>query len=128
MTDLSTRTLIRVLPYDAGLLERLLAAVPYYRRTVMPAGAIRGLDRDTPQAGVLNLLVAHARMDDATAAAMTRAVVANATALERLNPLFRGLEDLIGELRRLGAGRLAGEGAALHAGTASAFRALGFPP
>ncbi len=97
MTELSARILIRVLPYDAGLLERVLAAVPYYRRAVMPRGAIRGLDRDLAQAGVLNLLVTHARMDERAVAAMTRAVAANAATLERLNPLFRGLDDLIRE-------------------------------
>jgi len=128
MTDLSTRTLIRVLPYDAGLLERLLAAVPYYRRTVMPAGALRGHDRDTPQAGVLNLLVTHARVEERAVGAMTRGIVAHAGSLETLNPLFRGLLDLIGELKTRGAARIAGGGAELHPGAAGTYRALGFAP
>jgi hypothetical protein len=97
MTALSERTAIRVLPYDGGELDRLLAAVPYYRRAIMPAGAIRGLDHDLPQAGVLNLLVAHARMDDRAVADMRGAIARHAAALERLNPLFRGLPALLAE-------------------------------
>lgn len=128
MTDLSRRVLVRVLRYDAGMLERVLAAVPYYRRTVMPPGAIRGLERDLPQAGVLNLLVTHARMDARAVAAVARAVATGAASLERLNPLFRGLDDLIAEMRRDGAARVAGSDAALHAGAASAYLAQGFAP
>lgn len=128
MTDLSTRTLIRVLPYDAGLLDRLLAAVPYYRRVVMPRGALRGLEHDLPQAGVLNLLVTHARREERAVADLTRAIVGHASALERRNPLFRGLGELFDELRRDGAARLAMGNAALHAGAANAYRALGFAP
>ena len=97
MTELSERTRVRVLPYDAGDLERLLAAVSYYRRTVMPRGAIRGLDRDLPQAGVLNLLVTHARTAERAVADMVGAIAAHAAALERLNPLFRGLSGLLAE-------------------------------
>jgi uncharacterized protein len=88
MTELDARTAIRILPYGRGQLERLLAAVPYYRRAVMRKGALRGLAEDATQIGVLNLLVAHARVGDAAAASIARAVAANATELGTLNPLF----------------------------------------
>ena len=42
MTELAQRVALRVLPYGAGELELVLAAVAYYRRTVMRRGAIRG--------------------------------------------------------------------------------------
>src|SRR5579885_1124532 len=100
MTALSQRILVRVLPYGAGELERLLAAIPYYRATVMPRGAIRGLDADLRQAGVLNLLVTHARIEARVVAAVARAIATNAAALGRLNPLFSGLDALVREVRR----------------------------
>jgi TRAP-type uncharacterized transport system substrate-binding protein len=48
-----------VLPYRPGELEAVIKAVPYYGRTVLRAGAIRGLDADLPQIAVLNVLVTH---------------------------------------------------------------------
>ncbi len=105
MTELCRRIPVRVLPYDPGALERVLAAVPAYRRAVVPAAAIPGLGHDVAQPGVLNLLVASARMDPAIVAAMAQAIAANAAAIERLNPLFRGLGDLIEAWQTTGAGQ-----------------------
>jgi TRAP-type uncharacterized transport system substrate-binding protein len=85
------------LPHPPGALERVLAAVPSYRRAVMERGAVIGLEHDLPQVGVLNLLVAHARLDGGIAAAAANAIAANAPLLAQLNPLFRGLDRLIGE-------------------------------
>ncbi|HUZ74646.1 MAG TPA: TAXI family TRAP transporter solute-binding subunit [Stellaceae bacterium] len=118
MTELCRRTAVRVLPYGPGRLERVLAAVPFYRRCVMPAGAIPGLALDLPQIGVLNVLVAHARLGDDRAAAMARAIVAHAAALERLNPLFGGLGRLCATF---GADGVPG----LHSGAARAYGAPG---
>jgi hypothetical protein len=99
MTALSQHVAVRVLPHPQGALERVLAAVPFYRRAIMERGAVLGLDHDVPQVGVLNLLVAHARLDGRIAAAATNAIAANAALLAQLNPLFRGLDRLIGERR-----------------------------
>jgi len=97
MTELSERAAIRVLPYAAGQLDRLLAAVPYYRAAVMRKGALRGLDADVAQAGVLNQLVAHARLPDAIVQRGARAIGAAAHELAALNPLFAGLDTLLRE-------------------------------
>src|SRR5260370_7840587 len=65
MTDLAQRIALRVLPYWSGELEAVMRAVPYYRRTVMRAGAIRGLEADLPQVAVVNVLVTHQRVPHA---------------------------------------------------------------
>jgi TRAP transporter TAXI family solute receptor len=65
MTELAQRVWLRVLPYEPAELEAVLRAVPYYRRTVMRAGAIRGLEADLPQVAVVNVLVTHRRLADA---------------------------------------------------------------
>ncbi len=62
MTALAARVLLRVLPYAPADLDTVLRAVPFYRRTVMRKGAIRGLDADVAQAAVVNVLVTHARV------------------------------------------------------------------
>jgi uncharacterized protein len=115
MTALSERVALRVLPYGAGRLERLLAAIPAYKRVVMRAGAFPGHDRDVAQIGVLNLLVVHARRAEAEVGALARAVATNTATLARLNPLFDGLGALLAELGASG----------LHPGAARAYRALG---
>ena len=128
MTELSARAAIRVLPYDAGQLEHVLAKVPYYRRAVMRKGALRGLEHDIAQIGVLNLLVAPPRLGDGTVAAAARAIAANALELARLNPLFDGLNGLLQEMRLRGEAALAAGGAALHPGAAQAYRGMGLLP
>ena len=44
MTELDRRIELRVLPYPAGALDAVLSAVPFYRRTIMRRGVLRGLD------------------------------------------------------------------------------------
>jgi TRAP transporter TAXI family solute receptor len=125
MSELSQRIDIRVLPYAAGQLEAVLSAVPFYRRTVMRKDALRGLDADVAQAAVVNVLVAHARLDDATAGAVARTIVAARDELPRLDPLFAGLADLFAPLRSEGAAALEFGGVKLHPGALAAYRELG---
>lgn len=128
MTELCARTPIKVLPFADGTLDPLLAAVPYYRRTVMRKGALRGLDADVDQPAVVNVLVTHARASDAVAQAVTAAIVANAEELGRLNPLFAGLDRLIRDLAAGGRAQLEFGGVALHAGALRAYRDAGLLP
>ena len=84
----------------------------------MPRGALRGLDADTAQPGVLNLLVTSAGADEAIVAACARAIATNAAELARLNPLFAGLSELFADLASS-----TGE-ARFHDGAARAYREL----
>ena len=72
MTDLAERVGLCVLPYERDELERVMQAVPDYRRTVMRKGAIRGLDADLPQVAVVNVLVSHGRVPEAMVCADRR--------------------------------------------------------
>ncbi len=125
MTALSERCDVRVLPYGAGALDTLLRAVPFYRRTVMRKGAIRGLDADVAQAAVVNVLVTHARVADATVQAVTSAILAAREELPRLNALFNGLGELFVPLRAEGAQALEFGGVTLHPGALAAYREAG---
>src|SRR5205823_5537347 len=69
---------------------------------VMRAGALRGLVADVAQVAVVNVLVTHARVPDATVRDLVAAILANAGELGRRNPLFVGLADLFEPLRGLG--------------------------
>ena len=125
MTALSDQHDIRVLPYAPGQLEKVLGAVSFYRRVVMRKGALRGLDADVAQPGVVNILATHARTPDATVRDAVSAIVANAAELGRINPLFGGLGDLFDPLKADGAKALEFGGVALHPGAARAYREAG---
>jgi TRAP transporter TAXI family solute receptor len=128
MTDLAERIALRVLPYAGGQLETVLQAVPYYRRTVMRAGAIRGLDTDLPQLAVINVLVTHPRVPDATVREAVAAILAGGEELARLNPLFAGAAELFQPLRSRGPAALELGGVKLHPGALQAYREAGLLP
>src|SRR5262249_56262259 len=97
------RVALGVLPYQRGELEAVMQAVPYYRRTVMRAGAIRGLEADLPQVAVVNVLVTHQRVPDAIVREAVEAIATGGGALGRLNPLVIRVEQLLEALRAEGA-------------------------
>jgi TRAP transporter TAXI family solute receptor len=125
MTALAQRIALRVLPYAAGELETVMQAVPYYRRTVMRTGAIRGLDADLPQLAVVNVLVTHPRVPAATVREVVAAIVAKGEELGRLNALFASMGELLQPLRSQGTAALEFGGVALHAGALQAYREAG---
>jgi TRAP transporter TAXI family solute receptor len=125
MTALMARTALRVLRYGPGELEKLLDAVPFYRRTVMRQGVIRGLDADVAQPAVVNVLVSHGRADADKVRDVTAAIVAARDALPRLHPLFTGMAELFEPLRSDGARALEFGGVTLHDGAITAYRLAG---
>jgi TRAP-type uncharacterized transport system substrate-binding protein len=125
MTGLAQRIAVRVLSYQRDELERVMQAVPFYRRTVMRKGAIRGLDADLPQIAVVNVLVSHRRVSEATVCAAVEAIVANGDELGRINPLFLGMSELLQPLRSQGGVALEFGGVPLHAGALNAYRKAG---
>jgi uncharacterized protein len=125
MTELAQRVSLRVLPYEPGQLEAVLGAVPYYRRTVMRAGAIRGLDADLPQIAVLNVLVTHRRVADAIVHEAVAAIATGCDELGRLNALFANMQELFEPLRSQGPMAFEFGGVALHPGALRAYREIG---
>jgi uncharacterized protein len=125
MTALAERIAVRVLPYAPGELEKVLRAVPFYRRTVMRKNAIRGLEADVAQAAVVNVLVTHARVSADLVRGVASAIFVARDELPRHNALFAGLGDLFEPLRSDGARALEFGGVALHAGALAAYRAAG---
>jgi TRAP transporter TAXI family solute receptor len=122
MTTLAERVPIRVLPYAADDLDTVLRAVPFYRRTVMRQGAIRGLDANVAQAAVVNVLVSHANVADDKVSEVAAAIFAARGELPQLNPLFDGLPELFEPLRTDGTRALEFGGVTLHPGAIAAYR------
>ena len=123
MTALDARAEIRVLHYAADDLDTVLRAVPFYRRTMMRRGALRALDADVAQPAVVNVLVTHARVAEATVCEVTAAIFAACEELPRLNALFDDMATLFAPLRAEGARAFEFGGVALHPGAAAAYRA-----
>jgi TRAP transporter TAXI family solute receptor len=125
MTELSERAAVRVLPYAPEDLAALMKAVSFYRPVTMRKGAFRGLDSDSAQPAVVNVLATHARMSEAVVHEAIAAVLANTEELGRLNSLFSGLDELFEPLRKQGPAALEFGGVKLHPGALSAYRQAG---
>ena len=125
MSALDASVDLRVLPYDGDDLATVLAKNSVYRRAIMKSGDLRALTHDVAQPGVVNVLVTHERQPDDSVAAVTRAIVAGAEELGRLNPLFRGMADLWRPLATEGPRALEFEGVPLHPGAIAGYRAAG---
>ena len=125
LTDLAQRVRVRVLPYEPAELEVVLRGVPYYRRTVMHAGAIRGLEADLPQIAVVNVLVTHRRVPDSIVQEAVTAIATGCRELGELNPLFAEIQELFAPLQSQGPTALEFGGVPLHPGALRAYRETG---
>lgn len=126
LTDLSTRADIRVVPYAAGQLEKILDRVPFYRPAVVAKNAFRGVIEEVTQIGVINVIVTHERIPEQTVCGMAKAIAIHLDELPRMNPLFRGLEKLFEPLRTQGPAAFEFGGVKLHPGALSAYRETGW--
>jgi TRAP-type uncharacterized transport system substrate-binding protein len=87
--------------------------------------AIHGVEEDTAQIAVLNVLATHARVLEPIVCELVAAVIERAGELARLNPLFTSLEDLFAPLRQQGRTALEFGGVPLHPGAERAYREAG---
>ncbi len=126
LTDLSRRADIRVVPFAAGQLERVLAQVPFYRPVVMEKNVFRGVVEDVTQIGVINVLVTHERIPEDIVHDMAKVIAENLDRLPQMNPLFKGLKNLFEPLRTKGAAAFEFGGVALHPGAVKAYRDTGW--
>lgn len=126
MTDLSQRADVRVVPYAAGQLDKVLNEVPFYRKVKMQRGVFRGVVEDVIQPAVINVLVTHERISENIVHDMAKAIVDNLNRLPEMNPLFKGLEDLFEPLRSKGTAAFEFGGVPLHPGAMRAYREAGW--
>jgi len=126
MTELSQRADVRVIPYAQGQIEKILTAVPFYRRVKMEKGIFRGVTEDISQVGVVNVLVTHERIPEPVVYDMAAIIADNLDTLPQMNPLFKGIKDLFEPLRTQGAAAFEFGGVALHPGAARAYRDAGW--
>lgn len=125
MTDLADRAQVRVLEYAPGRLDSVLSEIGFYRAATMPAGAFRGLERDTEQVGVLNVVVTHERAPDEMIEKIVTAMLNNVAGLGKALPLYLGLGAVFEELRTRGREALEPGGVPLHPGAIAAYRKAG---
>lgn|SRR5713226_1249430 len=126
MTDLSRRADVRVVPYAAGQLEKILSEVSFYRKVTMEKGAFRGATQDIRQAGVVNVIVTHEKVTEEIVHDMAKTIAENLDALPKLNPLYKGLKDLFEPLRTRGPTAFAFGGVSVHPGAIRAYRQAGW--
>ncbi len=125
MTDLSERAEIRVVPYAAGQLEKVLSDVPFYRSVTMQKNVFRGVVEESAQLAVINVLVSHETVPEAVVHDMAKVIVDNLDIFPQMNPLFSGLKTLFEPLRTEGGAAFEFAGVPLHPGAARAYKAGG---
>jgi uncharacterized protein len=126
MQDISGRMDVRVLDYADDDLAAVLQQVDFYRHSVMPTGFFRGIDADTGQLAVVNIVAAHERTDPEVVRKFVATMLSNLDELTEINALFRGLGDLFEPLRTEGTAALEFGGVPLHPGAIQAYRDAGF--
>ena len=126
MTDLSQRAEVRVVPYAPEQMEKIVAAVPFYRRITMEKDIFRGVTADIPQVGVVNVLVSHESISEPIVYDMAAAVASHLDKLPQMNPLFKGIGDLFEPLRTRGVAAFEFGGVTLHPGAVRAYKDLGW--
>jgi uncharacterized protein len=126
MADLSQRADVRVVPYAAGQLEKLLSAVPFYRKVTMEKDIFRGVVENVTQPAVVNVLVTHERIAENIVHDMAKAITENLDSLPQMNPLFKGLKDLFEPLRTRGVAVFEFGSVPLHPGAIRAYRESGW--
>ena len=126
LTALSERADVRVIPFAAGQLDKVLAQIPFYRPVVVEKNVFRGGVEDVTQVGVINVLVTHERVPDRIVHGMAKAIANNLDALPGMNPLFKGLKTLFEPLRTQGAAAFEFGGVPLHPGAIKAYQEAGW--
>jgi TRAP transporter TAXI family solute receptor len=126
MTELAESTDVRVLEYAQGQLEKVVAEAKFYRRAVMPVGAFRGIEHETAQVGVLNVIATHERVENAVVHEFVTSMIENANLLCERQELYRSLPDLFAELKTAGQSVFEPGGVSLHPGAVQAYRDAGF--
>ena len=126
MKDTSDRMDVRVLHFDSEDLSKVLREVDFYRHSVMPAGFFRGIEQDTEQLAVVNIVAAHERTDSEIVRKFVATMLSNLDELAEINQLFKGLGDLYEPLRTDGQAALEFGGAPMHPGAIQAYKDAGY--
>lgn len=126
MKDTSDRMDVRVLHFDSEDLSKVLREVDFYRHSVMPAGFFRGIEQDTEQLAVVNIVAAHERTDSEIVRKFVATMLSNLDELAEINQLFKGLGDLYEPLRSDGQAALEFGGAPMHPGAVQAYKDAGY--
>jgi len=126
MRKISERMDVRVLDYTGDNLAQVLEQVDFYRHSVMPKGFFRGIDTETEQLAVVNIVAAHENTDAEIVRKFVATMLSNLDELTEINALFSGLGDLFEPLRTEGAAALEFGGVPMHPGAIQAYRDAGF--
>ena len=125
MTDIADRFDVRVLEYGSGQLEKVIKEAGFYRRATMKKGSFRGLQTDTQQVGVLNVITTHARVEEEVVREIVSNMLQGADLLSEALPLYHGLNLLFEELKINGSSTFEPDGVPLHPGARSAYQSAG---
>lgn len=82
---------MKIIPVSGENAEKLIAAKPYYSVVSIPKGSYPGLASDVSSIGLRVILLASARLSDADAYALVKAVAGNLDAVKKLHSSFASI-------------------------------------
>ncbi|PPR11398.1 MAG: hypothetical protein CFH41_00980 [Alphaproteobacteria bacterium MarineAlpha11_Bin1] len=126
MDDISQQQDVRVLDYSPADLKTIFEKVEFYRLEKMPGGLFRGLDKNTDQVAVINVVGTHARTDPEIVRQFVTTMLNNLEELAVINPLFIGLDRLFEPIRLYGKAAIEFGGVHIHPGALDAYRDKGY--
>ena len=126
MEEISKRMEVRVLEYDTNDLEKILNEVNFYRPSILAEGLFEGLDRDSRQLGVINLIAVHSRTNEEVVKNFVTMILCYLKELEELNPLFKNLTQLFDGIKDNGMSAIEYGGTPVHNGAIQAYRDQGY--
>lgn len=85
------RCKLHIVPIDAALVAKVIAAKPYYSAIQIPSGTYRGIKAETSSFGKRIVLVGRFKIADTDAYHLVKALVDNLPALAKIHPSFQGL-------------------------------------
>ncbi|MAI50194.1 MAG: hypothetical protein CMM16_06535 [Rhodospirillaceae bacterium] len=126
MAELAERLDVRVLDYAPDDLATVLRQVDFYRPREVPAGFFRGVEKNTEQLAVVNIISAHENTDPELVRKFVGTMLSNLDEIAEMNALFSGLGALFAPLKTEGRSALEFGDVPLHSGALQAYRDAGF--
>jgi hypothetical protein len=123
MTELSELSKVRAVEVGATL-DKIVASRPVYGRTVLPAGAFKGHDRDIAAIADVNAWYAHKSLSSDIAYLYAKTILDNYQAFAKKMPQFATVAQVLDAAKKDGVKALE-VGAPVHPGALRAYREAG---
>ena len=76
----------RFIPIEPDMMQKIIAAYPYYNASVIPAGTYPEIDKDIPAVGAGTIVITNSTVSDDLVYKFTKAIMEHAKELAQVHP------------------------------------------